>query len=532
VRIKTTKGLFLILLAFAGVFGWTTHAYGNGCHLSLRAMIKTLRHSPDFNNRARDYANAYKFVSDLRAEGEIPVFFQRFDALTPEQQLTFATEFLKLDEGQRIGAISRIGILSRAGDSQKIDRMIKVISARSQTFGDLTSSPLGGSTYEADALKASQAFAANPTEALDHIWRGAIRINVADANRPVIAFGVHSMGAFQDFLNQRARHHGTQVDGGTEMLDRLAVDYQKALDEPIPPGPPDWAVQAHQQDLEDAKFFGPEYVRITDQMGQKQLADMPPQYNGVQASAANWRSMGFEINGRNLIPFMIMHDEYVGLSAAHNGVVRARLPRGSYRGQAWDQSKVAAENGLVPLGGKTLFPKSWTEQDVSTAIANILKDPKSVILDSKKIGSNKMFYVVGTHNGVRMAIGIIHGEVKTAFPTWRQVPPDSVGDGLAEYAEARDRFRTVLWRLNSSGKFSRRITEEDLREMYLKKTPQPAGLRDSEFELLRSLASPGAWVTRPDAGFCARANLPDSAFVQHAVTALLQAERLLNDLDI
>ncbi len=522
----------MILLAVAGVFGWTTHAYGNGCHLSLRALIKTLRHSPDFKNRARDYADAYKFVSELRAQGEIPVFFQRFDALTPEQQLTFATEFLKLGEGQRIGAISRIGILSRAGDSKKLDRLIEVISARSQTFDDLTSTLLRGSPYEGDALKAAGAFANHPTEALDHVWRGAVRINVADANRPVIAFGMHSIGAFQDFLNQRARHHGTQVDGGIEVLDRLAVDYQKALDEPIPPGPPEWALQAHQQDLEDVKFFGPEYVHFADQIGQKRLAAMPPQYNGVQASAANWRSMGFEINGRNLIPFMILRDEYVGLSAAHNGVVQARLPRGSYRGQAWDQSKVAAENGLVPLGGKTLFPKSWTEQDVSTAITNILKDPKSAILDSKKIGTNKMFYVVGTHNGVRMAVGIIHGEVKTAFPTWRQVPPDSVGEGLAEYAEASDRFRTVVGRLNSSGKFSRPITEEDLREMYLKKAPQPAGLSVSEFELLRSLASPASWITRPDAGFCARAGLPDSAFVQHAVTSLLQAERLLNDLDI
>jgi hypothetical protein len=71
VRIKTTKGLFLIPLAVTGVFGGTTRVYGNGCQVQTALLLCGMQCA-----RSPDLLFKWACVAEiLRGEAQMPGVF-------------------------------------------------------------------------------------------------------------------------------------------------------------------------------------------------------------------------------------------------------------------------------------------------------------------------------------------------------------------------------------------------------------------------------------------------------------------------
>lgn len=98
-----------------------------------------------------------------------------------------------------------------------------------------------------------------------------------------------------------------------------------------------------------------------------------------------------------------------------NGVERVVFPDSALTGKSISDTRRAAEHGFGVPNGKTLFPASWTPENIEAAIQKAIKEGE--IVSSGERGFRKVIQ----HDGVTVLVNIgADGKVKSAFPRWEQ----------------------------------------------------------------------------------------------------------------
>ena len=79
---------------------------------------------------------------------------------------------------------------------------------------------------------------------------------------------------------------------------------------------------------------------------------------------AMYRSMGLNLSGERWRKFHLIHRTLRRISTKPNGVQCFRIPRLYFNGHGWDNTVMSARHGVSPVGGKSLFPKKWTNKKI------------------------------------------------------------------------------------------------------------------------------------------------------------------------
>jgi hypothetical protein len=178
-----------------------------------------------------------------------------------------------------------------------------------------------------------------------------------------------------------------------------------------------------------------------------------------------------------------------GIDAKPNGVVAMRLPRPLFTDRAWRNTQAAAKHGIGSVGGKTLFPPAWSIEKIKEAIVQVLEDKRSRVMREKSGQSPPSLYLRGTVDGVLMEVGISRNKVGTAFPTWSQYEPATVGQAYREWWSTHLRLYCTMGDiLRWFPQVPELFTMNDMREIYL--GGRPASFSEPEFRELQLLFDP------------------------------------------
>ena len=91
-------------------------------------------------------------------------------------------------------------------------------------------------------------------------------------------------------------------------------------------------------------------------------------------------SMGLNLSGERWRKFYLIHQTLWRISTKPNGVQCFRIPRLYFNGHGWDNTVMSARHGVSPVGGKSLFPKKWTNKKILRAIRDVLEHPEALVL--------------------------------------------------------------------------------------------------------------------------------------------------------
>src|SRR5262249_24724099 len=127
-----------------------------------------------------------------------------------------------------------------------------------------------------------------------------------------------------------------------------------------------------------------------------------------------------------------------------NGVRIFRLPRRYFNSQGWRNTVRSAQYGVSPIGGKSVFPIDWGTKDILHAIKTVLDNPETFVLRLKSNKASPNFYLRSLVGKIHVEVGIEGGNVNTAFPSWRQDRPDTIGNAYREWYNDESRLRDGL----------------------------------------------------------------------------------------
>lgn len=425
------------------------------------------------------------------------LFFRSALAGLPEPVVTAArANYEALENSAKTGLWWYGYRLSQRREADAIRGLVRTLAANRQGADLFPATSLKNSSRSAEVQIALSQFLSHPEGALAHVWDGEIRIDTVNGGIPVIASGMHSIPAFQNFLWRRVEYHRHRSDLNRQFIDEYLTDLTQTL--ALPEDGIPLKTRRGQLERQRAEHAGTPMERTyTDALARLAVEhDDPtsvyycePSSNPVHCQRRHLAEMGFEVDARGMIPFLVGFGDHLGMHPWHNEIVRARFPRSAFRGQAWKLSVGAATAGLMPIGGKTLFPKGWTRETVKDAVREVLTSNESVLQGRPE----KFFYVVGRGKKVRMAVGIGQGKVVTAFPIWRQEPPKNLPEVLKEYHEASHRLGDFMESIEQTHTFSRKLTFDDVRAVYLNIKEVPPGLTDGELLQLQALLNPAQW---------------------------------------
>jgi hypothetical protein len=98
-----------------------------------------------------------------------------------------------------------------------------------------------------------------------------------------------------------------------------------------------------------------------------------------------------------------------------------------FNSNAWKSTVSSAKGGTSPVGAKSLFPETWGRDEIAAAIVAVLEHPEPVVLRRRAKNSIPHFYLRSKINDVDVEVGLNGNRVGTAFPSWRQYHPATIG---------------------------------------------------------------------------------------------------------
>jgi hypothetical protein len=163
----------------------------------------------------------------------------------------------------------------------------------------------------------------------------------------------------------------------------------------------------------------------------KKRAEIRRMYNG----------MGLNLSGDRWHKFYLLHQTLWRIETKTNGVQCFRIPRRYFNGQGWDNTVMSARYGISPVGGKSLFPKKWTNKKILQAIHYVLKHFEAVVF-RRGVSHNgePKFFLRARVNMVDIEVGLEGSAIRTAFPSWRQYRPETIRRAYEEWFMARGRL--------------------------------------------------------------------------------------------
>ncbi|MEZ4749308.1 MAG: EndoU domain-containing protein [Bdellovibrionota bacterium] len=157
---------------------------------------------------------------------------------------------------------------------------------------------------------------------------------------------------------------------------------------------------------------------------------------------------GFDVSRKGWARHLAMEQHLWGIEQRVNKVLCLWLPRPMFNVTAWKATLQAARYGKAPVGGKSLFPVSWSHEKIRAAGKAILEDPKTQVLTENITPEKPAYYLRGTYDGVSVDVGLVAGRVHTLFPAWRQQLPATVGRAYLEWWDAYSRARDTASFIN------------------------------------------------------------------------------------
>jgi EndoU nuclease-like protein len=156
---------------------------------------------------------------------------------------------------------------------------------------------------------------------------------------------------------------------------------------------------------------------------------------------AMYGSMGLNLSGDRWRKFYLIHQTLWRIDTKPNGVQCFRIPRRYFNGHGWGNTITSAQYGISPVGGKSLFPKKWTDKKILEAVGSVVKHPDAVVLRrGNSHNSEPKFFLRARVDNVDVEVGFEGSAIRTTFPSWRQYRPGSIKLAYAEWFMARGRL--------------------------------------------------------------------------------------------
>lgn len=157
---------------------------------------------------------------------------------------------------------------------------------------------------------------------------------------------------------------------------------------------------------------------------------------------------GFETSRRGWAKHLVSEQNLWGVEKRANEVLCLWLPRSVFNAKAWKATVQAARYGKAPIGGKSIFPVSWSLEHIRKATVALLQDPQTRLLTEGISQANPSYYMRGTHRGIVLDVGLVANRVQTVFPAWRQQLPKTGAAAYLEWWAAYASSQTLASRIN------------------------------------------------------------------------------------
>jgi len=242
-----------------------------------------------------------------------------------------------------------------------------------------------------------------------------------------------------------------------------------------------------------------------------------------QQIIAMYGHVGFDLSGQRWAKFLLVDQIRWRIAERRNGVRCFRVPRRYFNGRAWDNTRAAAKYGTSPIGGKTLFPAKWSQSDILQAIIEVLDHPDPFVLRRVTRAREPRFYLRARIRDVDVEVGISGRRVKTAFPSWRQDRPDTIGEAYVEWFDERIRLKEQ-WQHNivrEEPAVGRLQFPSGLVACYLGQCPP--GLSAPDWQKVRMWLQPDYLANAPSQW--------DSAVIQMLVFDWLERSRVVREME-
>jgi len=236
--------------------------------------------------------------------------------------------------------------------------------------------------------------------------------------------------------------------------------------------------------------------------------------------------------------YLLAHEKsHSGPLILDNGVVQYRFGKNVFNSAKWKESVRGAAIGRAPAGAKTLFPATWNDAKIQTAVLHVLNDEKSRVLSLQpkpdKSGIQKLM-LEGEYEGVYISVAIAGGQVNSAYPSWVQDRTMTPRDLRREARHHADRAPVRVETISRYLKEPYPKYFEDITGYYLGKSLDPTWSSDATWHLyLNPALRPNGRADRPNVppGGSAQAQqlygLGSSA--QYHIEHFLMNSRLLED---
>jgi hypothetical protein len=199
--------------------------------------------------------------------------------------------------------------------------------------------------------------------------------------------------------------------------------------------------------------------------------------------------LGLALSGDRWAKFFLKEQNLWFIATRANGVRCFRVPRSLFNKDAWGKTVSSAKGGTSPVGGKSLFPENWGRDEIVDAIVAVLEHPEPFLLRPHLGSSTPSFFLRSNVNGVDVEVGINGDSVGTAFPSWRQYRPDTIGQAYEQWFDKHTSLKDwVNERAKEEPLLSKVSVPDGVVQSYLGK--MPAGLSASEWERVRRWLNP------------------------------------------
>jgi len=135
-----------------------------------------------------------------------------------------------------------------------------------------------------------------------------------------------------------------------------------------------------------------------------------------------YEGVGFDVSRKGLARHFVIEQSLWGIEKKQNEVICLWLPRPMFNSKTWKLTTASAKSGISPIGGKSLFPVSWSLDKISKVIVSALESPTSFVRRPKQLSTGPFFYLGYQTEGIEIEVGIQVNRVGTAFPACCLLP--------------------------------------------------------------------------------------------------------------
>jgi hypothetical protein len=211
--------------------------------------------------------------------------------------------------------------------------------------------------------------------------------------------------------------------------------------------------------------------------------------------------LGFDLSGDRWRKFFLLDQTLWKIADRENGVRCFRVPRRYFNKQGWGNTVNSASYGISPVGGKSLFPSSWSQSDMVQSVLAVLEHPEALVL-RRGITSNGQpkFFLRARIKNVDVEVGFEGPRIGTTFPSWRQARAKTIGNAYVEWFMEWKRLEEHVRHCVKSEPLLKRVSlPNGFVEGYLGKCP--AGLSESEWKTIELWLNPKYADRTPDKYF-------------------------------